>query len=477
MKRAARAGVILGLLWLLAGVPTQAPAQTQEAAFAGFALEAWGSGFSMIYDDPNGPIPAHPQGEMHAAYALATLSDGPSGHGVAAEVWPGATAATAGPFILDSVWDGMKSGSGGQFPPSQIPQPSVPAGWPLAAEVFEPSDTHTSDVPPNAHAHSTETVVYAKGATVPLSLPGVFSADAGSATSHTFVGKVKNAAGVEVDAVRSEVVTTSGSISVLGGKVKIDEVTTTAAVTSDGTKPAIEGRTLVSGLTIDGQGYEIDENGIKAGGQTNPNPITGQLNQAAESILKDSGISIMVAKPIDTTKGSTGSRSVGGLIVRMKATRLNDVVSQLPDQIEKEVRANLSTTHDLTLVFGAANVKASALKALSFEFDEEFDFALSGDEEFDAEVLGADLSAGDFGGGGDFRAPSGGGGAYSVPSGGAVITAQPAFAGPIEVEGVSALAVIVGLGAVVGMARGLKMFSDRALKVGGGRTASSCSDQ
>lgn len=469
-SRLARAVVVLGLVWFVAGVPTSSPAQFDEGPFAGFALEAWGASFSMIYDDPNGPIPAHPTGEMHAAYGLATLDDG-SGHGVASEAWPGPTAATAGPFIEDSFWDGVEEGSDGQFPPPQVGRPALtPRQWPVAAEVFEPAGPHTQDVPPNAHAHSTGELVYSKAATVPLSVPGIFRADGGSTTAEATVGKVKDAAGVEIDAARARVVTTVEDVSILAAvlDVEVDKVTTTAMVTSDGTKPVIAGQTVVSGLTINGEGYTIDENGIHAGGETHPNPITGQLNQAAEQALKDSGISMTLASPIDTTKGPQGSRSVGGLVVRMKSSRLDEVVSQLPDPIEKELRARVSTTHDLTLVFGAANVKASALKALAFEF-EEFEFALSDDDNgFDADVLGSSLDSGSFDGG-SFDAGSGGTGARQV--GPTVVGGRPAFAAPVEVDGVSAAAAIFGLSFVIGVARVLKRTSDRLLAVG---TATNC---
>lgn len=460
MRRFFRLGTIVGLVWLLAGIPASAPAQFETGPFAGFALEAWGASFSMIYDDPNGPIPAHPTGEMHAAYGLATLEDG-SGHGVATELWPGPTAATAGPFIEDSFWDGVEEGSEGQFPPEELGRPALtPRQWPVAAEVFFPGEPHTSDVPPNAHAHSAGDVVYAKASTVPLHLPGAFDLDGGATTAQSTVGRVKAADGSEVDAAVAQVLTTATDILIPTpvGPITIDKVSTTAKVLSDGEKPVISGQTVVSGLAIAGQGYTVDENGIHAGEESHPNPLVSGLNDATEQALADSGISIALAQPIDTVDGPVGGRSAGGLIVRMNSSRLDEFVSNLPDELEKEFRARVSTTHDLTLVFGAANVKASALKSFEFEF-EEFEF----DAGSGADVLGETLDSGSFDGG-DFAsgAPVGGGETTT----GAPVATQPAFAGPIDVNGVSAAVVILGLALVLGAARGLQMMSDRLLAVG-----------
>ena len=475
MRRAQRVATVVGLVWLMAGIPSGAPAQFESGPFAGFALEAWGAGFSMIYDDPNGIIPAHPTGEIHAAYALGTLSDG-FGHGVATELWPGPTAATAGPFLEDSLWDGVEDGSDGQFPPAAIGRPSLtPKQWPAAAEVFWPGEPHTQDVAPGAHAHSRESLIYAKSSTVPLGLPGIFSAGAGATTAQTFVGRVRNANGLEIDAARSEVLTTVAGITIPTplGPITIDKVTTTASVTTDGTTPVIDGTTVVSGVSFAGQGYVLDEDGFHAADETTPNPILSQLNENLEEALVDSGISISLVEPIDAAKQAEGSRSVGGLIVRMESHRLDEAVGALPAEIQSVIRENLSLTHDLTIVFGGANVRSSALKAFEAELEDLDLGGLGGD--FDTDVLGAELQGGSFGGG-DFGS-TGGGTTSGVPAGGQVVTTRPAFAGPVEVDGVAMAAVIFGLAVVFGAANALRVLSDRALLAGASAPGSrSCPD-
>lgn len=475
MNRVLRSAAIVGLIWLLAGIPTGSSAQTDEGPFAGFSTNAWGSALSFVYDDPDGVIPAHPTMEMHAAYALAQLDAGPSGHGVATTFWPGPTAATAAPFIEDSFWAGFEEGSRnglkvgdtqvlpGSEPPPR-PPPVAPKGWPAAAEVFEPAGPHTSDVPPNAHAHSASEVVFAKSAVVPLTLPGVFTADGGSSTSQSGFEQLELADGRRVDAVRSRVTSTIEDVAVLGGMVKIDEVTTTADVYSDGEKPVIAGRTVVSGLTIAGQGFTIDEKGIHAGGETHENPLLAGMNDAGAA-LADQGVTMTVASPIDLAKGAEGSRTAGGLVIRIDSRRLDEAVSELPDELERQVRANVSTAHSATIVLGAANVKASAIRSLEFLFEDiEFDLSDFGDGSFDAEVLGTTFDAGSFDAG-----SFGQGDALVGPSPGAgtVVEARPAFAPPVDVEGVGAAAVIIGLGAVLGGARMLKVLSDRLLARGG----------
>lgn len=462
--RALRSLVVVGLVWLMAGIPTSAPAQFETGPFAGFGLEAWGAGVAMIYDDPNGPIPAHPQGEMHAAYALATLSDGPSGHGVASELWPGATGATALPFIEDSFWSSFEhewKKNSGEDPPFDRPPPLAPKQFPIAAEVFEPGGPHTHDVPPNAHSHSSKDGVYAKANTVPLSLPGIFTVDGASTTSEVTVGKVETADEREIDAARSRVVTTAADVTVTipGGSIQIDKVTTTAMVTTDGTEPVIEGNTVVSGLTVNGQGYTLDEHGLHAGGDSQPNPILGELNAGAAQALAESGTELTFVTPIDTVADAEGSRSVGGVMLHMTAARMEDLVAALPDPIQNELRKHISTTHDFRLILGAANVRASALEAFDFGLD-DVDVDLGGDDFGTTEVLGTTFDSGSFTPG-DVAAP-----APVTRSGGGTVTGRPAFAAPVEVDGVSVAAFLVGLAAALAAARGLKVLSDRALMVG-----------
>lgn len=465
-RRAVRAAVVGGLVWVLAGIPTNAPAQFETGPFAGFGLEAWGSAFSMIYDDPNGPIPAHPTGEMHAAYSLATLTDGPSGHGIGTVFWPGGPAATAGPFIEDSFWDGVEEGSEGQFPPAELGRPELtPRQWPTAAEVFEPGGPHTADVVPFSHAHSTPTAVLGQSYAAAVTIPGLFRAEDGGSIAQTFVGRVKSG-DTEFDAARSEVVASINDISITGGPVtvKIDALTTKATVTSDGTTPVIEGDTVIAGLTINGQGFTLDGSGFHAGDQSNP--VTRQLNDAALQALNDSGISLTLANAIDTTKKAEGSRSAGGLVVRMQSQRLDEFVSQMPDDIEQGVRANLSTTHDLVLIFGAANVRASAIKSFDFSVDDDF-FAAGISDSFDANVLGSSLDSGTFGSSGTglpAEAPASAG-----PTDRFVAT-SPAFAGPVSVEGVAVVSAILGLGLALAASRGMKRLSDTLLAAGSGRS-------
>jgi len=466
MTRALRLMLIAAFVWVLAGIPTSAPAQFENGPFAGFAMDAWGSAFSMIYDDPNGPVPAHPTGEMHAAYALATLTDGPSGHGVGSVFWPGGTAVGAGPFIEDSFWDGVEEGSEGQFPPPQLGRPELtPRQWPTAAEVFEPTGPHTSDVIPSSHAHSTESLVLARSHAGAISIPGVFSADGGGAVAQTFVGKVKDG-DTTFDGARAEVVSTATDIAVGTGpvKIKVDAITTTVVVTSDGAKPTMTGETVVAGLTINGQGFTLDDTGFHANDESNP--VTQELNAAALEALGESGISLTLAQPIDTTEKAEGARSAGGLIVRMQSTRFDEMVSQLPDDLEKEVRANMSTTHDLTLIFGAANVRSSAIKSFEFTLDEDAFFSFDDDDDFDASVLGASFDAGSFDGGsfdsGPLAAPGSSGGGQTF------VNSSPAFAGPVSVEGVAVVSVLIALALALGAARGLKRLSDTLLAAGGG---------
>lgn len=455
-RRLLRLTAIVGLIWLLAGIPAGSSAQS-ASGLGGFQVGTTGSAVSMIYMDPNSPIPSSPTGEMHGAYSLAEVETGPSGHGVAAELWPGETASTAAPFIEQTFWQEVETGSDGQFP---LSNPNIVPRWPLAAEAFEPQGPNEQAVAPNAQTTAQGEYAYSEANTTPLQVPGVFNVEGGFSSALAETGSIELDDGRKVPGAISHVKAVAADISLLGGFVTIEKVTTTARATSDGEQARLAGRTVVSGLQIAGQGYTIDHEGIHADGETNDglNPILGQLRKAGETALADQGISITLAQAVDTVSGARGSRNLGGLIVRLDSRRFDDLVAQLPEEFQREIRSRSSTDHALTLVFGSVTASASAAPEVTFDAG-SFDFGddLSGPPQVLSSGTSAPTPVA-----GSAPAPS----APPAPSRGTISGAQPTFAAPVEVDGIGAGIGLMAIALVLAAARGLHWMSG-ALLAGG----------
>lgn len=461
-RRYLRLTAMVGLVWLLAGIPAGSSAQS-ASGLGGFQIGTSGAAVSWIYVDPNSPIPASPTGEMHAAYTLAQTETGPSGHGIAAELWPGETPSTAAPFIEQTFWQEFSAGwegGAGEPPPPPLENPNVVPRWPLAAEAFEPQGPNEQAVPPNAQTTAQGEYAYSEANSTPLEVPGVVNVEGGFSSSRAETGSIELEDGRKVPGAISHGNAVASDITLLGGFITIEKVTTTGRVTSDGEVARVAGRTVVSGLKINGQGYTIDYEGIHADGETHDdlNPVLGQIREGGEAALADQGVSLTLAQAIDTVDGAQGSRTLGGLVVQIDSRRYDEVVSQLPEDIQRELRSRSSTDHTMTIVFGSLTASASA--APEFTFD-----------------------AGSFDFGSDFSAPpqvlsSGASSTPPVlnsqplpevspaPSGGTVAPTQPAFAAPVEVDGIGAGMALMAIALVLAAARGLHWMSGALLAPG-----------
>ncbi len=452
---------IVGLVWLLAGIPADSSAQS-ASGLGGFQIGTTGSAVSMIYMDPNSPIPAQPTGEMHAAYSLAEIETGPSGHGVAAELWPGETASTAAPFVEQTFWEEFEAGfeDNGEEPP--FTNPNIVPRWPLAAEAFEPQGPNEQAVAPNAKTTAQGEYAYSEANTTPLEVPGVFNVEGGFSSALAETGSIELEDGRKVPGAISHAKAVASDVSLLGGFVTIEKVTTTARVTSDGELAQLAGRTVVSGLQIAGQGYTIDYDGIHADGETNDglNPVLGQLREGGESALSDQGISLTLAQTVDTVSGAQGSRNLGGLIVRLDCRSFDDLVSQLPEEFQREIRSRSSTDHTLTLVFGSVTASASAAPEFTFE-PPAFDFG--DDFSTPPQVLSSGATSTPAPVANSAPAPST---PQPAPSGGTMTQTQPAFAAPVSVDGIGAGMALLAIALVLAAARGLHWMSG-ALLAGG----------
>jgi len=236
-------------------------------------------------------------------------------------------------------------------------------------------------------------------------------------------------------------------------------VITEGRAVTNGKNGTVSGRTVVTGATVQGQGVTIDDKGVHIGDQTVPvlDPINGgQVQQA----LQQAGITVKVADPVDTVKGSDAQRVLGGLVVQFESGALNDVVpQQIRDQLKNYVQFNQS----MTLNIGAVTVDSETLGGIVVPVPPP---------PPPPPPPGGSTSAGSapsssgglgnvFGGSG----PTGGSGSAAGSASGSVAgTVSTALPIPIAPgKPVSALLVAFGFLVVAGSSRVLRVIAERAV--------------
>jgi hypothetical protein len=108
---------------------------------------------------------------------------------------------------------------------------------------------------------------------------------------------------------------TTGSISIAGGVIKIESVTSVAHAASDGATGAGDAATTVTGVTVAGQPATIDENGLRIGQQGAP--LNDAANQIAQEQLTNAGIGVVVTKPIVDINERSAKVGAGVLMITL----------------------------------------------------------------------------------------------------------------------------------------------------------------
>jgi hypothetical protein len=345
MKRA-RIGLRIATLALLVAAAVPGLARAQEPGPLGFVLAGSSAGIALLYDQPSAPIPASPTAEFSIGRSVARLSAGPSGYALASLAWPGEVAANAPPFVSGEI---KRSGGGDQFP--DFP------GYPVRAESFFPQGPADQTTEPAAglsmRSHADRSRSEAGSRVGASEIPGLLS-----------VGSVRSAGRSSLDGARAIAEAWAGlsDVDVLDGLVSLGSISSSGKASSDGVRAKVEGSIRVAGLEIAGQRAAVDENGVHAFGQDS-GPSSATVNQVMQQALAQAGVTILLAGPVDAVKGASGSRSVGGLLIRVDATALRAAVKQMPDQIREQVQRNIDLDQSLTIVLGGLTVSAGATGA------------------------------------------------------------------------------------------------------------------
>ena len=444
MRRAFRITVV-AMIWVPMMFVVGGLARGGAEDFSSFEIASKATAALFTFDSPSLGVPAEPTGELNFAFSESTLRSGPSGYGLGSILWPGQVAAGLPAFL-----QGEMERQGGFESPVDFPN------YPIRAESFHPQGPATASMDAGTmHMRSSAKESAAEGISYlnKFSFPAV--ANVGNQSSMSSSGFDPRGAVAMAEA-------SANDISLLGGLVRIDSVVTRAAARSDGEKGTVAGTTTVAGAYIADSAVVIDSSGVHVADQGFETVAT---QQAVNQALAQAGISIELAEPVDTIQGPMASRALGGVLVRIKSSTLEPLIAALPEDLQNQIRGQLTLDQEVTIQLAPAAVTAGAAKVIEFPADlSDLADTPGGADAATGEAAGTptDTSAG----------PSAGtAGAPSAAAGG------PVALSPVRTtfQGVPVwLVVLLVIGAFV-TSRPLMAVADRLLAAGAG--AAGCPDE
>ena len=450
MNRLAKILIVLAL-WAPIGVIGAGYAQSLNAEdFSGYDMGAKASAISFIFDSPSLGIPAKPTGELNFAYSEASLQSGPAAYGLGSILWPGQVVAALPPFLQDTI----EESSGGQFDfPADVP------AYPIRAESFYPQgptdaslDAGTMHMRSAAKERSAEGVSYLNR----FLLPGI--ASMGNQASFSTLG-------FDPDGAVSMIEASANGISLLNGAITFDSVVSRATARSDGVKGTVAGTTTVVGAKVGQTPVAIDSNGVHVAGSSTP---TAAQQQALNQVLNQLGVTMELSKPVDTITGPRASRALGGLVVSVKSSTVEPLISALPAELQSQIRGQITFDQTFAIQIAPAAVSAGAARAIEFQppavppvagpTTETDDSSSTSDEPLTpvGEDVGSDAS--------------GDGTSTPTTGGGTTIALQPV---KTDFDGVPIWLTVLLVLLALGASRPLTMLADRIFAA---RAASGCPD-
>ena len=323
----------------LAGLGLLLPdAHADSVALVGFGASSTANAATATYYDPLVPVPATPTAELDADHTQAALQSGPVGRALASSAWPGDLIAGIGPALglLLPVNPGL-----GAYPVRA--QAAYPQGQSSQVNNTIPANQMAA----SANSHSIDAAAHSAGGTLPVAIVQGALASAVHLSS-------------TVTAVVTAGTASASDVNILAGLIHIASVTSNASITTDGTKPVLTGATGVVGMTVGGVPISIDAGGPHIGTGGTP---AGGPTASAESVLRQAGVTMSVAQPVDLVSRSRAERVVGGLTIQVKASTLDKYVKALPAPVGQQLSAVLNLQQDLFLGFGSIDVNVGTVTA------------------------------------------------------------------------------------------------------------------
>ncbi|MEX2393496.1 MAG: hypothetical protein WD826_03345 [Actinomycetota bacterium] len=411
------------------------------ADFSGFDIAAKTSAALFVFDSPSLGIPAKPTGEFNFGFSEAKLESGPSGYGLASVAWPGQVTAALPGFIAGEINVNC-----------QCEVPFTLPNYPVRAETFHPQGPATASQSAGTmvmRSSAKESYVEAVSYLNAFDFPVIGSLGNQSTLAST---------GFDPDGVVSMAESAVTDVSILDA-VTFDSVVTRATARSDGVKGRVAGTTTITGATVAGTPVIIDTNGVRVAEQG----IGGAAaQQAINGVLSQLGMTIELSAPVDTVEGPSATRALGGVLIRMRSSVIEPLIAALPEDIQKQLRGQITFDQEIAIQLAPAVVRASAARAIAFEPPADIPVAPvdpSAPTDLPTDVAGGS-TAGDTGstGGGDLS----GGGIDLTTDNPTVVT---------RFEGVPLWLVILLMLASFVLSRPLSGVADRVLAAKGAGAA------
>ena len=346
-----RLAVVVLLSFAVLAVPGRAHAE----GLGGFTLEASATPVAIQIIEPTIPIPAEPQLELNFAFSRAKLASGPTGRAVSSLLWPG-----------DGVGYGL---------PTLLKNPD--AAYPVKAEAAHPSGPKDgkqelapgSGMASHADDKSVDASAYLARPTFPAvpAIPGV-PIPPMLVAFESFTSQSTTAASADKASARSYA--TAGSVSLLGGLIKIDGLRVDTEASSDGVKGATTGTVVWKSLTAAGQTLAVNQDGVAS-----PAGVTAlpKLPPDVAKRLADFGLSIAVPAVTKAAEG-TGAKVTGqGLTItldtavmrsKLELGRLLDpFLGLLPADLRTQLTPWLNLAPKFVFILGTATSSATATPA------------------------------------------------------------------------------------------------------------------
>ncbi len=381
-RKLLRVGLVIAL-WAPIFVGAAGVARSLGAEdFSGFDMGAKSTAVQFVFNSPSLGVPAKPTGELNFAFSEATLQSGPAAYGLGSIVWPGQVVAALPPFLQKTI----ETEAGQEFFPADVPP------YPIRAESFHPQGPATSSLDAGSmHMRSSAKEKSAEG----ISYLNTFTLP--------FVGSMGNMSsssqdGFDPDGAVAMTEASASDISLLSGLIKIDSVVTRATARSNGEKASVAGTTTVTGAEVSGMKVVIDNTGVHVADQS---MSSASQQQALNQVLKQAGVTIELAPPVDTKSGPKASRALNGLLVRIEVDTLEPLIAALPAELQSEIRGQFTLDQAVAIQIAPAVVSAGAARAIAFEPPIDVPPVIDGSGGSggsDAGSLGAETPVGDAGG-------------------------------------------------------------------------------
>lgn len=374
--------VVLAVLAAAAVVPVPARA----AGLGGYTLSARATPVAIHLFEPIIPIPAQPQVELDLSYSQVGFASGPTGRAVSSLLWPGDGVAYGLPTLI---------GNPDAAYPLKV-DAAHPSGPAQAEQAYGPATAMTAHADEQSSTAATALGKPALPALPAIPVPGItFPSMLVAAESFSSQGT----AGVVEGKATATAYATAGSVSLLGGLVKIDGLRAQTEASSDGAEATTEATVSWSSLTLVGQRFAATQSGVASPAGVTPLP---QLPADVSRRMADFGLSIEVPRIDETKDGAAASVTGRGLTVTVDTAVLkaklalgailDPLVALLPAELRNQLTPWLTVAPKISFIVGSSASEAAATPA--FQGATASPAPLSGS-------TGSDLGFGGGGGGGD----------------------------------------------------------------------------